>query len=53
MAKLQNAVREYEAPTLVEIGRIQDLTLADCVAKTFGSSDGHTMMGSDIRCDSA
>lgn len=43
----------YEAPTMIEIGRVQDLTLAECVDKTFGSADGHTFMGVSIQCSSA
>jgi hypothetical protein len=43
----------YESPALVELGTLQELTLADCVDKNFGPSDGHTLMGVSIACSSA
>ena len=43
----------YESPALVELGTLQELTLADCVDKNFGPSDGHTLMGAPISCSSA
>jgi hypothetical protein len=43
----------YEPPALAVLGSVHELTLADCVDKTWGSSDGHTMMGVAIRCSSA
>ena len=43
----------YESPALVELGTLQELTLADCVDKTLGPSDGHTFMGITISCGSA
>jgi hypothetical protein len=44
----------YEAPALVDLGAIAELTLADCVDKQWGSSDGHTFMGiAPITCSSA
>lgn len=48
-----SAERVYERPTLTVLGTLHDLTLASCVDKTWGSSDGHTMMGVAIRCSSA
>jgi hypothetical protein len=41
----------YEAPALVEIGALQELTLG--CDKTYGSSDGFTFMGQAIVCTSA
>ena len=43
----------YEPPALELLGSVHELTLADCVDKTWGASDGHTMMGAAIRCNSA
>jgi hypothetical protein len=43
----------YESPALVELGTLQELTLVDCIDKKWGSSDGLTMMGSPITCNSA
>ena len=44
----------YESPALVELGTLQELTLADCVDKKVGFSDGHTFMGIvPITCNSA
>ncbi len=40
----------YEAPELVELGALQELTLG--CDKTFGSSDGFTFMGQSIVCSS-
>jgi hypothetical protein len=44
---------QYEAPALVVLGTLQELTLADCVDKAFGPTDGHTLMGVSITCSSA
>jgi hypothetical protein len=46
-------VKGYERPTLTVLGTLHELTLASCVDKTWGSADGHTMMGISIRCSSA
>ena len=43
----------YEPPALEVLGSVHELTLAECVDKTFGASDGHTLMGVAIRCNSA
>lgn len=43
----------YEAPALTVLGRLQELTLADCVDKDFGPTDGHTFQGIPITCNSA
>jgi hypothetical protein len=43
----------YESPALVELGTLQELTLADCVDKKWGPVDGHTLMGVAITCNSA
>jgi hypothetical protein len=40
----------YEAPALVELGALQELTLG--CDKTLGSSDGFTFMGQAIVCRS-
>lgn len=45
--------KSYERPTLKVLGTLHELTLATCVDKTWGSADGHTMMGVSIRCSSA
>jgi hypothetical protein len=45
--------KSYERPTLKVLGTLHELTLAECVDKTWGSADGHTMMGVSIRCSSA
>ena len=42
----------YEPPALTVLGSLHELTLADCVEKTWGPSDGHTMGGAAIRCAS-
>ena len=41
----------YEAPALVELGALQELTLG--CDKQWGSTDGFTMMGQAIVCSSA
>ena len=41
----------YEAPRLVELGALQDLTLG--CNKDRGSSDGFTFQGQAITCTSA
>ena len=41
----------YEAPALVELGLLQELTLG-CTDKTYGSSDGFTFQGQAITCTS-
>jgi hypothetical protein len=46
-------VSTYERPTLRLIGTLHELTLAGCVDKKFGPSDGHTLMGVAIQCASA
>ena len=43
----------YESPALVELGTLQELTLAECQDKRFGPTDGHTLMGIAIACNSA
>jgi hypothetical protein len=43
----------YEAPAVHELGRLHDLTLADCTDKAFGGSDGHTLAQVPIQCSSA
>jgi hypothetical protein len=43
----------YERPALKVLGTLHELTLASCVDKTWGASDGHTMMGVAIKCSSA
>ena len=43
----------YERPNLKTLGTLAELTLAACVDKTWGSSDGHTLMGVAITCSSA
>ena len=40
----------YEAPALVELGALQEVTLG--CDKTLGSSDGFTFMGQAIVCRS-
>ena len=40
----------YQAPALVELGTLHDLTLCD---KAFGGSDGHTFQQIAIQCTSA
>ena len=50
----KTAVEEiYERPALKVLGTLHELTLASCVDKTWGASDGHTMMGVAIKCSSA
>jgi hypothetical protein len=44
---------EYESPKLSVLGTVYELTLADCVDKTWGASDGHMMMGVSITCVSS
>jgi hypothetical protein len=44
---------EYESPKLSVLGSVYELTLADCVDKTWGASDGHMMMGQSIMCVSS
>lgn len=41
----------YEAPALVELGALQEVTLG--CDKTLGSSDGFTFMGQAVVCRSA
>jgi hypothetical protein len=43
----------YEAPKLKVLGTLHELTLAGCVDKKFGPSDGHTLQGVAIQCASA
>jgi hypothetical protein len=45
----------YEAPALVDLGAIAELTLVDpgCTNKAFGASDGFTLQGVPITCSSA
>jgi hypothetical protein len=45
----------YEAPALVDLGAIAELTLMDpgCTDKRYGASDGFTLMGAPITCSSA
>ena len=50
MAKPTESTVAYEAPALVDIGALAELTLCD---KTFGPTDGHTFQGSSIACTSA
>lgn len=45
--------KSYEQPALRVLGTLRELTLATCVDKKFGPSDGHTMMGVAIQCASA
>jgi hypothetical protein len=44
---------EYESPKLSVLGTVYELTLADCVDKTWGVGDGHMMMGQSIMCVSS
>jgi hypothetical protein len=41
----------YEAPVLIEIGALEELTLG--CDKNWGSSDGFTFQGTPIACASA
>ena len=43
---------EYEAPALVELGLLQELTLSGYCDKNLGSSDGFTFQGQAIVCTS-
>jgi hypothetical protein len=43
----------YESPALVELGTLQELTLVSCSDKKWGASDGMTLMGVPITCNSA
>ena len=45
----------YEAPALVDLGAIAELTLVDpgCTNKTLGQSDGLFFQGQPITCSSA
>jgi hypothetical protein len=45
--------KSYERPELKVLGTLSELTLATCVDKKFGPSDGHTLMGVAIQCASA
>ena len=38
----------YEAPRIVELGKVEQLTLTHTQDKKFGSSDGFTFMGAPI-----
>ena len=53
MTNKATVAKSYEPPTLKVLGTLHELTLASCVDKTWGSSDGHTLMGAAITCSSA
>lgn len=49
MDKRPEVKREYEAPAVVELGSLHELTLITCTNKNLGSSDGLTFLNQPIR----
>lgn len=51
MLEPRESMEAYDAPALVELGALQELTLQGC-DKRLGDSDGFTFMGQPIVCRS-